>query len=164
MSNIATSPARHARDALAKPDIHVDLHLVLEQDGCVLMGRRRNVEFGEGAYHVPAGHLEPDETILDGMIREAAEETGIILTVGDLRLAYVLHFRGASDRLSLFFRAERWSGAIETREPHKCEGWHWIPAARLPADVVPYARYAIADMLAGKSVGVFGWKGESDES
>src|SRR5262249_12442399 len=131
--------------------------LVLLQDGCILMGERRNVEFGAGQFHVPAGRLEADETIFDAIVREAAEETGIVLAPDDLDLAYVLHFRGASDRLSLFFTARRWQGDIATREPDKCAGWQWLPLAALPANIVPYARHAIADLAAGKRAGLFGW-------
>ena len=91
---------------MSKPDIRIDLHLVLPHDGCALMGERRNTEFGAGQYHVPAGHLEINETIIDGIIRETLEETGIKLIPEDIDLAYVMHFRGKSDRLSLFFTAD----------------------------------------------------------
>ena len=125
---------------MSKPDIHIDLHLVLMRDGCVLMGVRRNTEFAPGQYHVPAGHLEIDETIIDGIIREASEETGIELTPEDIDLALVMHVRDESDRLSLFFTADHWSGEIENREPQKCAGWEWVPITDLPANTVPYAK------------------------
>ena len=101
--------------------------------------------------------MEIDETIIDGIIREAAEETGIELTPEDIDLAYVMHFRGVTDRLSLFFKADLWSGEIENREPDKCAGWEWISIAEYPANTVPYARQAITDLLAGKRLGLFGW-------
>jgi len=142
---------------MGRPDVHIDLHLVLLQDRCVLMGQRRNTQFGAGQYHVPAGHLEKNETIIDGIIREAWEETGIKLIAADIDLPYVMHFRGNSDRLSLFFKANQWSGEIENREPRKCFGWEWIPTDDLPANTVPYARQALSDLLAGKSFGLFGW-------
>ena len=142
---------------MARPDIHVDVHLVLLRDGCILMGERRNTAFASGQFHVPAGRLEADETIVDALIREASEETGITIVPDDVDLAYVLHFRGMSDRLSMFFTAARWSGAIENREPDKCTGWAWVPVDVLPANTVPYARKAIADIVAGKRLGVFGW-------
>jgi 8-oxo-dGTP diphosphatase len=142
---------------MTRPDVHIDLHLVLLRDGCILMGERRNVAFGAGQYHVPAGHLEAGETIIDGIIREAGEEIGITLTPDDLDLAYVMHFRGASDRLSLFFTAKHWNGEIETREPDKCAGWQWLKLSALPANIVPYARLAIDDLISGKRVGLFGW-------
>lgn len=142
---------------MARPDVHIDLHLVLLCDGRVLMGERRNTAFASGQYHVPAGHLEPDETMAAGIIREAREEMGIGLALQDLDLPYVMHFRGNSDRLSLFFTAERWRGEIENREPDKCVGWAWLPTDALPANTVPYARRALADLLAGKRFGFFGW-------
>jgi ADP-ribose pyrophosphatase YjhB (NUDIX family) len=121
------------------------------------MGERRNTEFASGQYHVPAGRLETNETIVDGLIREALEETGIGLTPDDVDLAYVMHFRGRSDRLSMFFTVLRWSGEIENREPDKCAEWEWIPIDDLPENTVPYARRAIADLVAGKRFGTFGW-------
>ena len=142
---------------MSRPDVHIDLHLVLLRDGCILLGERRNTEFAAGQFHVPAGHLEADETIVDGIVREALEETGIVLAPENIDLSYVMHFRGRSDRLSLFFTADRWSGDIQNREPDKCAGWAWIPTDDLPANTVPYARQAIGDLLAGKRLGLFGW-------
>ena len=142
-----------------RPDLHIDLHLVLIEAGRVLLGERRNTLFGAGQYHVPAGHLERDETIIDGMIREAREETGIEIRAADLDLAHVLHFRGQSDRLSLFFTARHWSGEIENREPDKCAGWQWLPLDALPANTIAYAKQALADIQAGKRLGLFGWEG-----
>ncbi len=142
-----------------RPDVRIDLHLVLIRDGRVLMGERRNSQFGNGQYHVPAGHLERNETIIDGMIREAREDTGIVISTADLDLAHVLHFRGQSDRLSLFFTARHWSGAIENREPDKCAGWQWLPLDALPTNTIAYAKQALADIQAGKRLGLFGWEG-----
>ena len=140
-----------------KPDISIDLHLVLIKDGRVLMGERRNTPFGAGQYHVPAGHLEPNETIIDGMIREAHEETGIGIAAADLELVHVLHLRGQSDRLSLFFTAQRWTGDIENREPDKCAGWHWFSLDAPPANTVAYARQALDQIAARRTLSVFGW-------
>ena len=50
---------------MGRPDVHIDLHLVLLRMGCVLMGKRRNTAFAAGQYHVPAGRLEKHETIID---------------------------------------------------------------------------------------------------
>jgi 8-oxo-dGTP diphosphatase len=142
---------------MATPNVHIDLHLVLIKEKHILLGRRLGTTYGADQYHVPAGRLEPNETIIDGVIREAREETGIIITGGELNLSYVMHFRGDSDRLSLFFSAERWSGQIANLEPEKCAGWEWHETTSLPVDIVPYAKHAIAELLAGRRVGLFGW-------
>ena len=65
--------------------------------------------------------------------------------------------RPPQGRLSLFFRAEQWRGVIENCEPEKCDGWEWIATDSLPADIVPYAKYAITELLAGRRLGLFGW-------
>jgi 8-oxo-dGTP diphosphatase len=142
---------------MSRPDVHVDLHLVLLKDGCVLMGGRTGTAFASGQYHVPAGRLEPDETIVDGIIREAREETGIAIEADEIRLVYVMHFRGETDRMSLFFTADNWRGPIENREPDKCAGWEWIRTDALPEHTVPYARHALGELLAGRNLGLFGW-------
>lgn len=142
---------------MSRPDIYVDVHLVLLRDGCILMGKRQHTAFASGQYHVPAGHLEAGETIIDGLIREAREETGIKIAAEDVELTYVMHVHEPVDRLSMFFAAERWSGEVENREPDKCAGWEWIPVASLPANTVPYAKQAIADLIDGRSHGTFGW-------
>jgi len=141
-----------------KPEVFIDLHLVLIRDGKILMGERRNNGFGAGQYHVPAGHLEPDETIIDGIIREAREETGISIRAEDLELAHVMHFHGSSDRLSLFFTARHWTGEIENPEPEKCAGWHWLPLDTLPANTIAYAKTAVGHIQAGECLGLFGWE------
>jgi 8-oxo-dGTP pyrophosphatase MutT (NUDIX family) len=92
---------------MPRPDVHIDLHLVLLRDGCVLMGKRLDTAFGAGQYHVPAGHLEVEETIVDGVIREAREETGIALAAEAVDLAYVLHFRGGRRPLAGHHRQPR---------------------------------------------------------
>ncbi len=57
MSNI-TSTARSSDTRRHKltGDVHL---LLLNPEGLILFGRRHNTGFEDGAWHVPAGHLEP---------------------------------------------------------------------------------------------------------
>ncbi|WP_394176898.1 NUDIX hydrolase [Thalassotalea litorea] len=50
-------------------------------------------------YNQPAGHLEPDESITDGLIREVKEETGLIVEPGVLCGIYYFHL----PRSNLFY-------------------------------------------------------------
>ena len=54
-------------------DVHL---LLLNSDGEVLFGRRQNTGFEDGAWHVPSGHLEAGESVVQALIREAKEEIG----------------------------------------------------------------------------------------
>jgi 8-oxo-dGTP diphosphatase len=133
----------------------VDLHLILREGSRVLMGVRKNTGFCDGMYHLPAGHLEDEETVSAGAIREAKEELGIDIHPSDLALVHTMHQR--SGRLSLFFEVEKWSGEITNVEPHKCQLLDWLLPDRLPENVVPYARAALGFIQHGQNMGMFGW-------
>lgn len=49
---------------------------VVIQSGKVLLIKRKNMP-GKGLWAVPGGHLDDDERILDGVLRELKEETGL---------------------------------------------------------------------------------------
>lgn len=140
---------------MAKHELIVDLHLIIRQGDRVLLGLRRNTGFADGLYHLPAGHLEPDETILAGGAREAKEELDIDIRLADLALVHVMHHR--SGRVSFFFEVAAWSGEIRNAEPHKCERLDWIATDRLPTNSVRYARAALARIASGQRFSTFGW-------
>ncbi|MFJ3877843.1 NUDIX hydrolase [Streptomyces sp. NPDC090077] len=66
------------------------------------------------------------------------------------------HFDAATDGpgdqpgTGFVFRARRWTGTPEVREPDRCVSWDWWPADALPEPVVPYARTAIEGIRAGR--------------
>ncbi len=140
---------------MTKHGIIVDLHLILRDGAKILLGLRKNTGFSDGMFHLPAGHLEDDETILAGTAREAKEELAIDIDASDLELVHTMHQR--SGRLSLFFEVARWSGRLANAEPHKCERLSWIAIDQLPQNFVPYARAALERIQAGKRVSAFGW-------
>jgi len=56
------------------PVKHVTVDAVVEQSGHILLVKRRS-EPGKGLWALPGGHLEMDERISDGILRELKEET-----------------------------------------------------------------------------------------
>jgi 8-oxo-dGTP pyrophosphatase MutT (NUDIX family) len=140
---------------MAKHRLITDLHLILRDGTRVLFGLRRNTGFADGLYHLPAGHLEADETIIAGTLREAKEELGIEIAPADLELVHTMHHR--EGRLALFFEVRGWSGEINNAEPDKCAALAWIAGDALPQNLVPYARAALERISAGQCVSTFGW-------
>jgi ADP-ribose pyrophosphatase YjhB (NUDIX family)/GNAT superfamily N-acetyltransferase len=124
-------------------------HLLLVQDGCVLLSRRANTGFRDGEYSVPAGHIEPDETARECMVREAREELGLAIHLDDLQVAHVMHRHENEHRIDFFWLARRWQGEPEIVEPDKCDGIGWFPLDDLPGNIVPYVRKAIEEYLSG---------------
>ncbi|MFF3002329.1 NUDIX domain-containing protein [Kitasatospora sp. NPDC057940] len=156
-----TRPGPADRPAGADPvTLVVGVHLVLAHDGAVLLGQRRNTSYANGLWHLPAGHMEPGETVTRSMAREAAEELGISIAEDDLELVHTLHHLDTDDgrsRLQLFFRPTRYDGRVRNAEPHKCAELHWWPLDRLPAGIVPYTAHALAEITRGKALSTDGW-------
>lgn len=137
----------------------LDVYLLVERDGRLLMGRRRNTRWASGLWLVPAGRVEPGETVIDAAIREAQEEIGLTLLPAQLSLRYVLHARWTgAPRVGFFFAVDGWQGEPVNAEPEKCSAIGWFPWTALPADTVDYAKAALADIAAGKLLGIWGWQ------
>lgn len=66
------------------PVTFVTVDAVVEQSGHILLVKRRS-EPGKGLWALPGGHLEVDEKIMDGIMRELKEETLIKVPEAVLR-------------------------------------------------------------------------------
>ena len=53
---------------------------IIEKDGKVLMVQEKKAKC-YGKWNLPAGHLDPNETIIQGAVREMKEETGFDVEV-----------------------------------------------------------------------------------
>ncbi|WP_369184536.1 NUDIX domain-containing protein [Streptomyces sp. Y1] len=138
----------------------VGVHLVVIENGRVLLGQRANTTYAEGHWHTPAGHLEAGESVLAGMAREADEELGITIREEDLDLVHTLHHLDADDgagRLQLFFTPCAYTGKITNREPDKCAALRFWPLDGLPEPIVGYTADALARITAGRPLSVVGW-------
>lgn len=137
----------------------VDVHLFLVKEGRILLLLRKNTGYADGKYHVPAGHLEAGETVIDALIREAEEEVGVRMKPEDVRLAHVMHNKDGGGRMGWFFEVRRWEREVENREPEKHGEIGWFEFGDLPEEMVDYAREAIKCYRKGEVFSEFGWDG-----
>ena len=116
--------------------------LILVKDNKILLLRRANTGHMDGHYSMIAGHLEPGETLREGMKREALEEASLEIALEDLKLNNVIH-RVEDTRVDYFFTAENWTGEPKIMEPHKCDDLSWFDLDNLPENTIYYIREAI---------------------
>jgi hypothetical protein len=102
----------------------VGVHLHLEDaGGRVLLGLRHpDSKYAGDTWHYLAGRCE-QESALSCLVRDAWEEAGLVIEPADVDLVHVVHVVDAPGSLPLMqpvFRAHRWKGTPEVREPDKC--------------------------------------------
>ncbi|MFJ7999596.1 GNAT family N-acetyltransferase [Streptomyces sp. NPDC096310] len=154
--SLLTPPRRH-REV-------VDVHLVLRRGDEVLLARRAGTGYADGLLNCPSGHVESGEDVRTAVIREAAEEIGLALTPGDLRVALVMQHRGpgGAPRIGWFFEAAYGAGGEPyNREPEKCSGLSWHPLSGLPGDLVAYCHAGLDAYRAGERF-VLHWHEDDD--
>jgi 8-oxo-dGTP pyrophosphatase MutT (NUDIX family) len=134
-----------------------DVHLLLLDGDRVLFGRRQNTGFEDGAYHLPSGHLEAGESVVEALIREAKEEVGVTIAPAAVEFAHVMHNASSGGRVAFFFTVRQWEGTPENREPDKCSELQWFSLDALPDHLIAYCRVALGYIAAGTPFSVYGW-------
>src|SRR5262249_39003752 len=141
MSQNATAPASDAKPLRHK--VTGDVHLLLRRGNEVLFGQRQNTGFEDGAWHLPSGHLEAGESVIDALIREAEEEIGVTIAPKDVHFGHIMHNSSSGGRMAFFFTVRTWHGEPTNLEPDKCSGLEWFTTDALPDHMIDYCRVAM---------------------
>jgi len=85
---------------------------LLIKDNNILLLRRANTGWLDGYYDPLAGHLEADESLHEGLLREVKEETGVDANPQDLKLVHIYqnHHAPARSYIGFVFVVSRWKG------------------------------------------------------
>jgi 8-oxo-dGTP diphosphatase len=146
---LTAETARHSRHF----QLIVDIHLLLVSNGDLLLGRRANTGYGDGAYEPPSGRLAERETLVEAAVRVAAAQMGVALDPARVSLAHVLHDVSGAGRMAFFLAADGWTG--EARPIASVDGarsysdFGWYPLTDLPANMIDRARVAVRNYAAG---------------
>ena len=136
----------------------VTAHLLLLRNSSVLLSRRQNTGYEDGKLSVPAGHVEPGESVTAAALREAQEEVGLQLSIERLHVVGVMHRKADEGRVDFFLAypllpRER----PENTEPEKCSELLWTTLSDPPNDTIPYVREALKAYSCGQWFSEFGW-------
>lgn len=141
--------------------VPVSVHLILIKKNKILLMKRKHTGFADGLYCTPAGKLEPNESVLDAIIRETKEEINIDINNETLRTVQVMNRKGNDrERIDYFFTVEKWKGAIKNNEPNKCDEIKWFDVKTIPYNAVPYIKEAIENYKNNIQFSLFGWESE----
>ncbi|WP_445525419.1 phosphotransferase [Streptomyces cyslabdanicus] len=139
----------------------VDVHLILRRESAagpeILLSRRAGQVYAAGLWHLPSGHLDgPHEDVVAALVREAREETGVVIDPADARAAVTVHHRspGGASRTGYFFEVRRWQGTARIAEPDVCDAMGWAPLDALPTGMVAYCRAGLDAYSAGARLAV----------
>ena len=115
------------------------VHLILIEDGKILLQRRYNTGYEDGNYSVVAGHIDGNESVIKAMKREALEES--------------------PDRESIdyFLTCKKYDGKIDIMEKDKCDELKFYKLNELPINVIPYVRKGIENYLNNEPFSIYGW-------
>lgn len=106
-------------------NVELTVLCLLHRDGAYLLQDRIKEDWQ--GYTLPGGHVEPGESIVDAVVREMQEETG--LTVLNPHLCGVKQFPIEDGRYLVFlFEASEYEGELTSSE----EGaMYWVPVEQL---------------------------------
>lgn len=145
------------------PIIILKARLILQDQGKVLLLEQQPNKGGN--YSLPGGRIEQQEFAKDSLIRETLEEIGIRVAAHDLELAHILHKKtNNGQRMTLYFKANRWQGDLVVREPDKFSKAAWFPLGNLPSNTTMTVRHVLSQFQRGLMYSEFAKKKRSSGS
>jgi 8-oxo-dGTP diphosphatase len=154
IGTVAMTQAGTRALAMHQMQMIVDVYLLLVREDRILLGRRANTGYGDGAYEPVCGRLAERETIVEAAQRLAQDRAGIRVAPGAVWLAHVMHDVSGSGRIAFFLGIDGWRG--EPRDPTEdYSDLSWFPLNSLPANMIDRARVAIRNYAQGARMSTY---------
>ncbi len=137
----------------------ISVCLILIQNGQILLQKRKNTGYADDLYGLPAGKINPpNESATQAVIREAKEELGIDIETAWLEFTSIIHGKDCGrEGAAFFFKASKYEGSIQNKEPDKCAYLKFFALEALPKQMIPYMRQGMENTLNGISFSEIGW-------
>ena len=128
------------------------VYLIIKNDkNEILLQRRQGTKLWPGFLALPAGHIDEKENAFEALIREAKEELGIKVSLGNILDTFVVNRRNKSldSYYDIYFEINDYEGKIEIKEPEKCSEIVWCDMDKLPEDMIDFEIEAINNNKVG---------------
>jgi len=123
---------------------------IIERQGRFLVVEETDGVHPERVFNQPAGHVEPGESLLEAVVREVWEETGLTFTPEAFLGIYQLQARNGKDYARACFLGSVPEGAEPSPQDAEILACHWLTReeiARQPRSVMVLK--CLDDYLAG---------------
>lgn len=131
----------------------VTVAAIIERDGKFLFVEE--LQDGKRVLNQPAGHLDPDETLIDACAREVMEETAHRFQPTGLVGIYRWHYKPAEVTFLRFCFSGKILGVENTPLDKEILALHWLSPAELKARQAmhrsPLVQQCLDDYLAGNN-------------
>ncbi len=134
--------------------------VIFDSRGLILLIRRGDNK----QWALPAGGMEPGESVTECMAREVWEETGLTVESATAFAIYseprfTAPTRPEAQLLTVAYRVEDWSGELQTTTNETDDaGWFTIDELRMLPDLMPMYLETVEDCLTTERDGSFAVK------
>ena len=136
--------------SISPPLIHkqIGVAVINNQQGQILIDRRRQSGEMGGLWEFPGGKIEPGETIEECIEREIKEELNIKISVGD-RLTTIVHTYKAFNVTLYVHNCKHISGIPQ---PVECDEIRWVEPIQMNQYQFPQANIQIINLLQQRGI------------
>lgn len=121
--------------------------ILINEDNKILLQKRCNTGYMDGMYAIVSGHLEKNESMLSGIIREVKEEIGVELSSDKVEFVCIIR-RGDNDGyINSYFKCDNFAGDVKNMEIDKCTELKWFNINELPDNIIPNDKRAVKNMI-----------------
>lgn len=133
-------------------------NLCMVYDGDKILVEEKILKNGKGIFF-PGGHIEPDESCTDAVIREVYEETGLSITAPKLCGVKDWIEEDGSRYLVLMYKTDQFTGTLRSSEEGKV---FWVDLKDLDQMNPIWNMKELLQILTGDQYGEFFFKIEND--
>jgi 8-oxo-dGTP diphosphatase len=107
--------------------------IMKNSDGEILLQQRANTGYLDGYYDFAcSGHVDPDESIRQTVVRELMEEIGVLAYEEDLQLVHINQNNLNTPYTNFTFVLKKWTGTPKICEPEKCSDLAYFRLDAMP--------------------------------